>query len=135
MAAASTPAPSTEASHLRRLLDRQPACLIRVRLDATLLACNDAALTLFGGGGSLDAVLDTNLTDRLIAEERPQWAEFAARVWANGAASFKCHIGPVGGDAVPGTAPTSPPGRRDSANPRPVLLQAVALKDHPDGLE
>jgi hypothetical protein len=64
MAVPSALTPSSDASYLRRLLERQPACLIRVRLDGVLLACNDAALSLFGVG-ALRAVLNTNLTDRI----------------------------------------------------------------------
>jgi len=112
----STPSPSADAAYLRRLLERQPACLIRVRLDGVLLACSDAALSLFGVG-SLGAILNTNLTDRLTAPERSKWQEFSARVWANGAASLECHL----------VAPD------DEA--RPVLLQGIALNDHPDGID
>ena len=116
MAAASTPSPSADASYLRWLLERQPACLIRVRLDGVLLACNDAALGLFGVG-TLGAILNTNLTDRVIAAERTKWQNFATRVWANGAASLECHLVVLDGNA------------------RPVLLQGIALNDHPDGLD
>ena len=107
---------STDASYLRQLLERQPACLVRVRLDGVLLACNDAALSLFGGD-TLAAILDTNLTDRIVAAERADWKEFAARVWTKGAASFECHLGGPEGD------------------PRTVLLQGIALTTHPDGLD
>ena len=112
----STPSPSADAAYLRRLLERQPACLIRVRLDGVLLACSDAALSLFGVS-SLGAILNTNLTDRLIAPERSKWQEFSARVWANGAASLACHLVAPNDDA------------------RPVLLQGIALNDHPDGID
>src|SRR5688500_12987612 len=114
MAAASTPSPAPDASYLRRLLERQPACLIRVRLDGLLLACNDAALRLFGVG-TLAGILKTNLTDRIVAAERAKWQECTTRVWANGAASIECHLVVPGDDA------------------RPVLVQGIALNDHPDG--
>jgi PAS domain-containing protein len=116
MAAPSALTPSSDASYLRRLLERQPACLIRVRLDGVLLACNDAALSLFGVG-ALRAVLNTNLTDRIVPTQRTRWQEFATRCWANGAASLECHL------VIP------------DDNVRPVLVQGVALKDHPDGVE
>src|ERR1700730_15083244 len=116
MAAPSAPAPSADALYLRRLLERQPACLIRVRLDGALLACNDAELSLFGVS-ALRAILNTNLTDRIVAAERTKWLEFAPRCWANGAASLECHLVTPGDDA------------------RPVLVQGVALNDHPDGVD
>jgi hypothetical protein len=116
MAAPSAPGPSLDASYLRRLLDRQPSCLIRVRLDGVLLACNDAALGLFGVAARR-AVLDTNLTDRIVPADRTRWQEFTTRCWAKGAASLECHLVAPDDDA------------------RPVLVQGVALTDHPDGFE
>jgi hypothetical protein len=116
MAVPSALTPSSDASYLRRLLERQPACLIRVRLDGVLLACNDAALRLLGVGAPR-AVLNTNLTDRIVPAQRTRWQEFATRCWANGAASLECDL--VIGD--------------DDA--RPVLVQGVALKDRPNGVE
>src|SRR4051812_20825759 len=116
MAAPSALTPSPDASYLRRLLERQSACLIRVRLDGVLLACNDAALNLFGAG-ALRTTLKTNLTDRIVPGQRINWPEFATRCWEHGAASFECHLLIPDGDD------------------RPVLFQGVALKDHPDGVE
>ena len=110
------PSPSADAAYLRQLLERQPGCLIRVRRDGVLLACNDAALGLFGVD-TLGAILNTNLTDRLIATERGDWQEFANRVWTGGAASVECHLAiPAGAD-------------------RTVLFQGIAIKDHPDGVD
>jgi hypothetical protein len=86
-----------------------------VRLDGVLLACSDAALSLFGVG-TLGGILKTNLTDRLVAADRAKWQEFTARVWANGAASLACQLVPD--DGV-----------------RPVVIQGIALKDHPDGVD
>src|SRR5258706_1541242 len=111
----SAPSPSPDASYLRRLLDRQPACLVRVRLDGVLLACNDAALSLFDVA-TLGGILKTDLTHRLVAADRAKWQEFTTRVWANGAASLECQL-----------------VRTDGA--RPVVVQGVALKDHPDGVD
>jgi hypothetical protein len=116
MAAPTGLTPPSDASYLRRLLERQPNCLVRVRLDGVLLACNDAALRLFGVGARR-AVLNTNLTDRIVPAQHAKWQEFATRCWANGAASLKCDL--VISDN----------------NARPVLIQGVALKDHADGFE
>ena len=107
--------PSADALYLRRLLDRQPACLVRVRLDGVLLACSDAALGLFGVG-TLGGILKTNLTDRLVPADRAKWQEFTTRVWAKGAGSLECHLLPDDGA-------------------RPLGVQAIALKDHPDGVD
>src|SRR5205823_3797419 len=101
--------------HLRGLLERLPACLIRVRLDGTLLACNDAGLGLFGAR-NLGAVLNTNLADRFVAAERAKWQEFSARVWAKDAASFETQL--VADDDT-----------------RPVLVQGIAVRDDPDGID
>src|SRR5688572_29665664 len=110
-------APSqSDAAYLFRLLEQQPACLIRVGLNGVLLACNNAALRLLGAP-NLPAVLNTNLTDRFIAAERTKWEEFAQRVWAKGAASFEFHLVAAVDD------------------PRPVLVQGIALTDHPDGID
>jgi PAS domain-containing protein len=116
MAAPSTLNPSSDASYLRRLFERQSACLIRVRLDGVLLACNRAALALFGVD-ALRAVLSTNLVDRIVLAQRPQWQEFMRRCWEKGAASFECDLVIRNNEA------------------RPVLVQGVALKDYPDGFE
>ena len=116
MAASTELSRSSDASYVRWLLERKAACLVRVRLDGVLLACNHAALGLFAAG-ERGALLDSNLIDRLVAADRTQWDEFVARCSANGAASFECHL-----------------VIRDD-NARPVLLQGVPLTDHPDGVE
>jgi hypothetical protein len=80
MAAAGRPSSTADASYLCRLLERQPACLVRVRLDGVLLACNGAALALFGVG-TLGAILNTNLADRITAAEREKWEESRRPRW------------------------------------------------------
>ena len=69
-----------DAAHLRQLLERQPACLIRVGADGVLLAVNDAALNLLGAE-ELKQVLGTKLTDRIAPEHHDAFHGFAARVW------------------------------------------------------
>jgi hypothetical protein len=107
--------PSADAAYLRQLLERQPGCLVRVRRDGVFLACNDAALGLFDVD-TLGAILNTNLTDRLVATDRGDWLEFSNRVWTSGAASAEYHL------AIP-----------DGAD-RTVLFQGIAINDHPDGV-
>src|SRR5580765_5198437 len=87
MAAHSALTPSSDASYLRRLLERQRACLIRVRLDGVLLACNDATLSFFGIGARR-AVLNTDLTDRSVPAQRTKWQELMTRCWA----SVECNL-------------------------------------------
>ena len=41
---------AVEARHLRRLLDTQPSCLMRVASTGEILAANDAAVELLGAG-------------------------------------------------------------------------------------
>ena len=52
--------PRVEAAHLRRLIESQPTCLMRVGLDGGLLAVNEAAQKMLGAAG-LTAVLGTFL--------------------------------------------------------------------------
>jgi PAS domain-containing protein len=106
--------PNVEPSYLSSLLDRQPSCLIRVGTDGVLLAVSEAALSLLGGT-DLNAVLGTTLTERIVPEQRELWIAFSARVWSEGSGSHECDI-------------LGPSGSR-----RPVMLQGVALPDHPDG--
>src|SRR6266852_5999162 len=114
-AATSRPSPSADAVHLCRLLERLPVCLIRVRLDGVLLACNDAGLGLFGVR-KLAAILNTNFSDRLVTTELTKWQEFTTRVWAKGAASLETHL-------------------LVDEDIRPVLVQGIALKDDPEGVD
>src|SRR5580692_6384600 len=102
--------------HLTRLLERQPACLMRVGLDGVLLATNDAALSLLGAT-QLGQVLGTALTERLVTAHQALWSDFADRVWKNASGSIECDLVDLSGAA------------------RTVLIQGVALVDHPDGIE
>lgn len=108
-------ASTDEAAYLRQLLDRQPACMMRVGADGTMLAVNDAALSLLGAD-NLAQVLDTALADRLVPEHHDLWRDFAARVWSDGSGSLEC-------DMVDPTGAT-----------RSLRLQGIALADHPDGV-
>src|SRR3954465_14065971 len=91
MGAPSAPSPSSDASYLHRLLEGQPAGLIRVRLDGVLLACNSAALGLFGADLPR-ALVSRNLVDRIVPAQQTQWQGFMARCWAMGAASLECDL-------------------------------------------
>jgi PAS domain S-box-containing protein len=109
----SDPLQDQEAAHLRRLLETQPSCLIRVGVDGLLLAANEAALALFGTQ-ELSEVVGHNLTERIDPNRGTEWQAFAARVWEAGPGSLECEINIVAGA------------------PKSVLFQAVPLHDHPD---
>src|SRR5262245_49235360 len=105
-----------ESSYLRQLLEKQPACLLRVGRDGMLLACNDAGMGLLGKS-ELGDVLNRAFEEYLAAEHLASWREFVTRVWVEDAASLECEF------------------VSDEAPRRHVMLQAIALRNHPDGLE
>lgn len=107
--------PATEALHLRRLIEQQPACLLRAGIDGLLLAVNEAGLRLLGGE-SLPQVLGTRLTKLIIPRQHEEWNEFAARVRTGVSGSIECEL-------------TDLVGMR-----RTILLQGVPLLDHADGV-
>jgi hypothetical protein len=119
MAGPATWAPSQagaidEIERLRTMLDRQPACLMRIAEDGTLLAINDAALSLLGVRELADA-LDTSIVARIQSPDAATvWTDFSARVSSAGAGSLECQMRDAGGVQ------------------RAVILQAVTLP-HPDG--
>jgi hypothetical protein len=108
---------SAEAGHLRRLLEIQPECLLRIGRDGLLLACNEAGLRLLGKD-NLAQVLDRPFDEHLRMDDLPGWCAFIEQVWSDGAGSFE-------GDL----APTADGGRRTAQ------FKAVALADHPDGID
>ena len=108
---------TAEASHLRHLLEKQPSCLLRIGRDGLLLACNDAGLRLLGTE-DLAHVLDRSLDEYLAPAHLAAWREFRERVWQTGAGSVECALAPAA-----------------ETDTRTVQLQAVALRNHPDGLE
>lgn len=113
------PAHDVAGAQLERLIhvvEKQPACLIRAARNGELLAVNEAALSLLGGP-ALGAVLGTSFADRFLPHQRDLWGQFSARVWKDGAASAEWDIVDFTG------------GRRA------VLVQALARRDDPDGLD
>jgi len=104
-----------EAAYLRTIIEKQPFCLLRVARTGTLLACNDAGLRLLGKTAHVD-VLDRTFEEHVLPDQLTSWREFVNRVWAREAGSIECELG-TGSE------------RKD------VLLQAIALRNHPDGIE
>lgn len=80
-----------DAVHLLRLIESQPSCVMRVGVDGTLLAVNDAALKLLGAPG-LETVLGTSLSDRLASRSGPVWQEFVSRLQGGASSSVECAL-------------------------------------------
>ena len=107
--------PSVEVAHLRRLLDVQPGCLMRLGADGTVLAANDATLALVGVT-SRAQVLGKDSAAWILPDQRDQWRAFTTGVAQGDPASIECDITPPSGD------------------PRPTLFHGVPIPDHPDGV-
>lgn|GEM_PF-3282346 len=107
--------PSAEAAHLRRLLDTQPGCLMRLADDGTLLALNKSALALLGLT-SVAQALGRDFSTWIPADERLQWTEFLFGVAQGKPASLECHVMPASGGL------------------QPALLHGVPIAQHPDGI-
>ncbi len=105
--------PRVEAAHLRRLIESQPTCLMRVGLDGGLLAVNEAAQKMLGAAG-LTAVLGTFLGERVAPAHRQAWKSFTDRLAAGKPGSLECVLLDLAGAE------------------RTILMQGVPLLDHPD---
>src|SRR5262245_60745267 len=74
-------APVPDANHLRRIVEKQPACLFRVGVDGVILAANDAGLGLLGAQQPAQ-VLGGSLTTWIMPAHHKAWSEFAHAVAA-----------------------------------------------------
>jgi len=110
-----TDANADEAAHLRRFIETQPFCLMRVGIDGGVLAANEAALGLLGAR-DLSQVLGSNVIKWMVSGAEDHWRQFSARVAIGAASSFECQLTDLTG------------------TPRTVLLQGVPLLEHPDGV-
>ncbi|GAC1457052.1 MAG: hypothetical protein PVSMB1_06790 [Gemmatimonadaceae bacterium] len=106
---------ATETAHLRRLIETQPFCIMRIALDGVLLAANDAALALLGAREP-DQVLGTALTVWMGAGHQDGWLEFVSAVAGGASGSLECEL------------------TGSSSNHRTVVLYGVPLLDHADGI-
>jgi len=104
-----------EVTHLRRLLDTQPSCLMRLGADGTVLAANDAALKLIGVTSGAQ-VLGRDFSVWVPLDQRDRWTAFTNGVVQGYPASVECEI-------------VAPSGER-----QPTLFHGVPLTDHPDGV-
>jgi len=108
-------APTVDAEHLRRIVEKQPACLMRVGTDGLILAANDAALGLLGAQQPAD-VLGGLLTKWIVPAHHGAWREFSRTVSAGISQSVECDLTDVSG------------------TPRSVVFHGVPLVDHADGI-
>jgi PAS domain S-box-containing protein len=106
--------PVVEVAHLRRLLDIQPGCLLRLAEDGTVLAANDAGLMLLGDRSRAEA-LGHDFASWIPPDEQDRWNAFASGVVKGSRSSIECDI-------------QVPSGAR-----QPILVHATPLADHPDG--
>ena len=107
--------PSVEVAHLRRLLDIQPGCLMRIGADGTILAASDAALRLIGVASGAEA-LGRDSADFISPGLRGRWRTFVAGVARGCPASMECEI-------------AASTGARHT-----TLFHGVPIPDHPDGV-
>jgi chromosome segregation ATPase len=107
--------PLVEANHLRRVLDTQPGCLMRLGADGTVLAANDAALKLIGEASGA-RVLGRDFSAWVPPDQRDVWTAFTTGVVQGHPASVECDIAAPYGDR------------------QPMLFHGVPLSDHPDGV-
>jgi hypothetical protein len=106
--------PSLEVVHLRRLLDIQPGCLMRLGEDGTVLAANDAARMLLGERSRAEPLgLDFALW--IPPDQHDRWRAFILAVVHGSPSSIECEI-------------AGPSGAR-----YPTLFHGVPLPGHPDG--
>ena len=112
---ASPAAPTVDAEHLRRIVEKQPACLMRVGTDGLILAANDAALGLFGAQQPAD-VLGGLLTTWIMPAHHGAWREFSRTVSAGISQSVECDLTDLSGTE------------------RSVVFHGVPLVDHADGI-
>jgi hypothetical protein len=115
MHSAAATKPPSEAAHLRRVIEKQPACLMRVGLDGLLMAANDAALGLLGAQDH-SQVLGSLLTRWIVPADLDRWRDFAATVAAGTSVSLECDITDLSGTH------------------RGVAFYAVPLIDHHDDI-
>ena len=105
---------AAEARHLRRLLDTQPGCLMRIASTGEILAANDAAVELLGAEKRKFA-LGVSLTKWIVPDQIGAWKDFVARVISGGRTSLETYL--IAGELR-----------------RKALLHGTPLTDHPDGV-
>src|SRR5918995_1180788 len=87
---------SPREAYLRRVIERQPACLTRIAADGSFLAVNDAALSMLGAV-ELGAVLETSLLALVAPDHKEQCRAFLARIIAGDRGSAEVDLIGLGG--------------------------------------
>jgi PAS domain S-box-containing protein len=78
-------------ARLRSLVEKLPACIVRLSADGIVLATNDRAVTLLGASNANQLVKKS--FDALVAEEsREAWTDFVVRVCAGETRSYEVAI-------------------------------------------
>jgi PAS domain S-box-containing protein len=91
-------AETDSATHLVRILEKQPVCLARFSIDGTFLAANEKALA-FLGAERLEQVLDTSLLDVVAPSDRSQCETFLKSVAGGKPKSLEVEISRLDGSA------------------------------------
>ncbi|MCM3880836.1 MAG: PAS domain-containing protein [Vicinamibacterales bacterium] len=112
---APVPARPADADHLRRVVEKQPACLFRVGVDGLILAANDAGLGLLGANQPAQ-ILGGLLTTWIMPAHHAAWRDFARAVTSGTSQSMECELTDVSGTQ------------------RNVDFHGVPLVDHADGI-
>lgn len=108
-------AETLEVAHFRRLIEKQPAVLMRVALDGAVVAANDAAMGLLGAE-DLDQLAGLLLPACVAPEHRDRWIEFTAAIENGTSKSFECLFTNLVGTC------------------RQIVFHGVPLIDHHDGI-
>jgi PAS domain S-box-containing protein len=66
-------------ARLRSMVDRLPACIVRLSTDGTVLAGNAVAVSALGAAGP-NALVRKSFETFIAAEDRDQWSDFFTRV-------------------------------------------------------
>jgi PAS domain S-box-containing protein len=83
--------PDEAEPHLRAVIEREPVALARVGRDGTLLAVNEAGLSMFGAD-SLEQILGTSLSQLAIPEQRQPFQDFLTVVAEGDRGSFEADL-------------------------------------------
>ena len=111
----STAALNSAADYFRQLIEKQPAVLMRVRLDGELLAANHAALGLLGAE-HLDQLAGLTLLTCVAPEHKSRWSDFSAAIENGTSNSFECEFTNLVGTS------------------RSIVFHGVPLMDNRDGI-
>ena len=106
---------NSEADYFRQLIEKQPAVLMRVRLDGELLAANHSALGLLGAD-DLDQLAGLTLSTCIAPEHRSRWNEFSTAIGNGTSNSFECDFTNLVGAC------------------RTIVFHGVPLMDNRDGI-